>query len=171
MTSTKAEDADAKRSRRRSSTAIKESLRELSVQLSLLYHQISAHFDLRDIDFDCLDLVKRHGPISPSALVRRTGLHAATMTGVLDRLEKGGWIVRERNPVDRRSVVLRARRERNSELFSLYSGMNTSMDKLLTQYTVEELERIADFLRHTADAGRTATDDLAAQAEPHRPRT
>jgi DNA-binding MarR family transcriptional regulator len=85
------------------------------------------------------------------------------MTGVLDRLEKGGWIVRERNPVDRRAVVLRARRERDPKLFGLYSGMNTSMDKLLTQYTVEELERIADFLRHTADAGRTATDDLAAR--------
>lgn len=163
MTSTKADDADADRSRWRSSAAIKESLRELSVQLSLLNHQISAHFDLRDIDFDCLDLVKRHGPISPSALARRAGLHAATMTGVLDRLEKGGWIVRERNLVDRRAVVLQARRERHQQLFSLYSGMNTSMDKLLTRYTVEELERIADFLRHTADAGRTATIDLAVR--------
>jgi DNA-binding MarR family transcriptional regulator len=163
MTSTTAEDADAKRRRRRTSTAIKESLRELSVQLSLFNHQLSARVDLRDTDLDCLDLIKRHGPLSPSALARRAGLHAATMTGILDRLEKGGWIARERDPVDRRAVVLRALRERNPELFRLYSGMNTSMDKLLTGYTVDELETIADFLSRTAEAGQVATDNLAAR--------
>jgi DNA-binding MarR family transcriptional regulator len=160
---TTTEDADAKRRRRRSSTAIKESLRELSVQLSLFNHRISAHFDMRDTDLDCLDLIKRHGPLSPSALARRAGLHAATMTGILDRLERGGWIVRERDPVDRRAVVLRATRERNPELFRLYSGMNTSMDKLLSDYTVDELEVLADFLRRTSDVGRMATEDLAAR--------
>jgi DNA-binding MarR family transcriptional regulator len=154
-------DADAKRRRRRTGAAIKESLRELSVQLSLLNHLISAHFDLRDTDFDCLDVIKRHGPLSPSALARRVGLRAATMTGVLDRLERGGWIERERDPLDRRAVVLRARRERNPELFRLYTGMNTSMDELMTDYTVDQLETIADFLRRTAEAGKSATDDLA----------
>jgi DNA-binding MarR family transcriptional regulator len=161
--STTAEDADAKRLRRRSSTAIKDSLRELSVQLSLFNHQISAHFDLRDTDLDCLDVIKRHGPLSPTALARRAGLHAATMTGILDRLERGGWIVRERDPVDRRAVVLRARRERNPELFRLYSGMNTSMDKLLTDYTVDELQVLADFLERTVAAGHIATEELSAQ--------
>lgn len=157
------EDADARRRRRRTGTAIKESLRELSVQLSLFNHRISAHFDLRDTDFDCLDIIKRHGPLSPSALARRVGLRAATMTGVLDRLERGGWIERERDPVDRRAVVLRARRERNPELFRLYAGMNTSMDELMTDYTVDQLEAIADFLRRTAGAGKFATDNLTAR--------
>jgi DNA-binding MarR family transcriptional regulator len=161
--STTAEDAEAKRRRRRSSTAIKESLRELSVQLSLFNHQISTHFDIRHTDLDCLDLIKRHGPIGPSALARRAGLHAATMTGILDRLERGGWIVRERDPVDRRAVVLRATRERNPELFRLYAGMNTSMDRLLAEYSVQELDVLVDFLRRTLDAGRVATDELSAQ--------
>lgn len=162
-TSGAAEDLDTKRQRRQTSAAIKESLRELSVQLSLLNHRISAHFDLRDTDFDCLDVIKRHGPLSPSALARRVGVHAATMTGVLDRLERGGWIARDRDPVDRRAVVLRARRERNPELFRLYAGMNTSMDDLMTDYTVDELMAIADFLRRTAKAGQDATDDLSTQ--------
>ncbi|GIF64279.1 MarR family transcriptional regulator [Asanoa ishikariensis] len=157
-----AEDAETKRQRRRTSTAIKESLRELSVQLSLFNHQLSSHVDLRDSDLDCLDVIQRHGPLSPTALVRRTGLHAATMTGILDRLEKGGWIARDRDSVDRRAVVLRALRERNPEMFRLYSGMNTSMDKLLTGYTVDELETIADFVRRTTEAGKSATDDLTA---------
>lgn len=157
------EGGDTRRQRRRTSTAIKESLRELSVQLSLFNHQLSAHVDLRDSDLDCLDVVQRHGPLSPTTLARRTGLHAATMTGILDRLEKGGWIVRDRDPVDRRAVVLRSLRERNPEMFRLYSGMNTSMDKLLAGYTADELETIVDFLRRTTEAGKQATDDLAAK--------
>src|SRR5881394_1889823 len=102
--------------RRRSTVAVKESLRELRNQLSLLNHQVSAHLALKDVDLDCLELIARHGPLSPSALARRAGLHPATMTGILDRLQKGGWITRERDPSDRRAVVVRVSRERYAQL-------------------------------------------------------
>jgi DNA-binding MarR family transcriptional regulator len=161
MTSTTSQDADARRRRRRLTTAIKESLRELSIQLSLLNHRVGAHLDLRDVDLDCLDLINRHGPLSPSALARRAGLHPATMTGILDRLERAGWIARDRDPSDRRAVLIRARRERNAELLRLYSGMNASMDQVCAGYSEDQLELLADFLRRTADAGHSATEDLA----------
>jgi hypothetical protein len=45
----------------------------------------------------------------------------------------------------------------------LYAGMNRSMNKLLAGYSDSELELIADFLRHTVDAGRNATDKLAGE--------
>jgi DNA-binding MarR family transcriptional regulator len=153
--------ADAERRRKQLKFAIKQSMRELSVQLSVLNHQVAAHLDLTDIDLDCLDLVSRHGPLSPSALARRTGLHPATMTGILDRLEQRGWIARDRDPSDRRAVVVRARRDRNAEILRLYSGMNTAMDRICAGYGEPELELLADFLRRTADAGRNATDELS----------
>jgi DNA-binding MarR family transcriptional regulator len=156
--------ADAERNRKllKLKFAIKQSMRELSVQLSVLNHHVAAHLDLTDIDLDCLDLINRHGPLSPSALARRTGLHPATMTGILDRLEQRGRIARERDPSDRRAVVVRAKRARNGEIMRLYSGMNTAMDKICAGYGQPELELLADFLRRTADAGRNATDELAA---------
>jgi DNA-binding MarR family transcriptional regulator len=140
---------------------VKESMRELSVQLSLLNHQVGAHIELKDADFDCLDLVNRHGPLNPSALARRAGLHPATMTGILDRLERGGWVVRGRNPSDRRAVVVRALRDRTGEVFRLYSGMNASMDDICAGYGDAELELLADFLTRTTRAGRQAADELA----------
>src|SRR3954467_9526835 len=148
--------------RRRSTVVVKESLRELRNQLSLLNHQVSAHLGLKDVDLDCLELIARHGPLSPSALARRAGLHPATMTGILDRLQRGGWIVRERDPdsADRRAVTVRALHERNAELFRLYSGMNASLDEICVGYTDTELELLADFLSRTTVAGRDATDEL-----------
>jgi len=154
-------DSDAQRGRRRLTASIKQSLRALSIQLSLLNHQVGAHLGLNDVDLDCLDLIARHGPLSPSALAQRAGLHPATVTGVLDRLERGGWVARGRDPSDRRAVLVRAVRNRNPELMRLYAGMSSSMNEICAGYADAELEVLADFLRRTADAGRSATDKLA----------
>jgi DNA-binding MarR family transcriptional regulator len=162
MSSVSSEGTGPARSRRRLGIAIKESLRELSIQLSLLNHHVGARAGLKDIDLDCLDLINRYGPLSPSALAQRAGLHPATMTGILDRLERGGWVARDRSSSDRRAVLIRARRDRNSELLHLYSGMNASMDQICAEYGDAELQLLADFLRRTANAGRTATDELAS---------
>lgn len=149
------------RRRRRSNAEIKKSLREVRLQLSLLNYRVGARLDIKDVDLDCLDLLARHGPLSPSALARRGGLHPATMTGILDRLERGGWVARDRDPSDRRAVIVRALRERNAELMRLYSGMNASMDEICAGYGDTELELLADFLRRTANAGGRATEELA----------
>jgi DNA-binding MarR family transcriptional regulator len=97
-----------------------------------------------------------------AAMARHAGLHPATITGILDRLERGGWVAHERDPSDRRAVVVRALRDRNAELFRLYSGMNTAMDQLCASYGDDELQLLADFLHRTTNAGRTATDQLAS---------
>ena len=96
---------------------------ELRVQLALLNHQVGPHLEIHDVDLDCLDIISRHGPLSPSALAPPASLHPATMTGILDRLEKGGWIIRERDPEDRRAVAVRALPDRGAELFGLFAGM------------------------------------------------
>lgn len=160
MSSVSSSDADAPRRKRRLTNDIKESLRELSVQLSLLNHQVSGKLDLRDADLECLDLITRHGPLTPSALAKRAGMHPATMTGVLDRLERGGWISRDRDPNDRRAVLIQARKDRAADVFALYSGMNSSMDDIVSGYTEAELQVLADFLTRTTSAGQEATKDL-----------
>jgi DNA-binding MarR family transcriptional regulator len=154
-------DVEAARRRRRLAAAIGKSLRELAIQLSLLNHQIGGRLELQDVDIDCLDLIDRRGPLSPSALAREAGLHPATITGILDRLERGGWVVRERDPSDRRAVLVRVKRDRYPDLMRLYAGMNRSMNEIYAGYDERELEVIADFLERTATAGRSATDALS----------
>lgn len=157
------EEATPARLRRSMNRAIKESLRDLGAQLSLLNHSVGTRLDLKATDLECLDLITRYGPLSPSALARRARLHPATMTGILDRLERGGWIDRSRDSSDRRGVVVAAARGRGAEILRLYlvdSGMNTAMDQICSDYEDKELELLAGFLRRTADASRTAAQTL-----------
>jgi DNA-binding MarR family transcriptional regulator len=158
---TSASDSDSPRRRRRTTTEIKQALREVGSQLALLNRQVGARVELRDVDLDCLDLVSRHGPLGPGALARQAGLHPATVTGILDRLERDGWVARERDPSDRRAVQVRALPDRSAELFGHYAGMNGLLDRICAGYTPAQLEVLADFLRRTAEAGRSATDELA----------
>jgi DNA-binding MarR family transcriptional regulator len=148
------------RPRRRLVNTVKDAVRGLRTELALLNRRISGRLELKDGDLDILELVTRLGPLGPSALARHAGLHPATMTGVLDRLEKGGWLTRERAPQDRRSVTLHLRRERIGEVFALYSGMNQALDEICATYTDEELRVIADFLTRTTTAGKTQTTTL-----------
>lgn len=105
-------------------------------QLSLLNRQVGSRVRLKDVDLDRLELIARHGGITPSSLARRTGLHPATVTGVVDRLETGGWVARERDSAsaDRRAVTVRALRDRNAELARLYSGMSVALDEICADY-------------------------------------
>lgn len=151
---------DAKE-RRRLAAGLKRRFREVNNQIALLSHHVSARVELRDIDLDCLDYLAQHGPTSPSALARRAGVHPATMTGVIDRLERGGFIARERDENDRRAVVVSARQDAIGEVFRHYEGMNEHMDAVCDNYSPSELELITGFLEKTADAGRRAVEEFS----------
>ncbi len=141
---------------------IRNALRDLRVQLALLNHQVGYRLSLKDAELDCLDVLAKDGALSPSALARRAGIHPATMTGILDRLERGGWIVRDRDQADRRSVTIRIVKERTAAVYRLYRGMNGAVDTICADYTDGELDLIAGFLHRCADAGQTSTEKLTA---------
>ncbi|XVU22254.1 MarR family winged helix-turn-helix transcriptional regulator [Actinoplanes sp. CA-054009] len=146
---------------RRLANGVRHQLRELGLQLTLLNHQVSARLELRDVDLDCLHLIVRNGPFTPGALAKAAGMPPATVTGVLDRLEKGGWIVRERDGADRRAIQVRIVPERGADVLRQFRGMITAVEEICGSYSPEQLEVIADFLRRTAEAGAGEAERLS----------
>jgi DNA-binding MarR family transcriptional regulator len=155
------EPLETSRDRRRQIAEAKLALRELRIELAALNHRVGSRAEIKDADFDCLDIITRHGPLSPTALAQRTGVPLATMTGILDRLERGGWILRDRVAGDRRSVQVRGVPGRLRDILALYGGMNGSLDEILGSYSGEQIEVVTDFLRRCTQAGKSATDQLA----------
>lgn len=142
--------------------ATKAAISALGVELSLLNHHLSARLGLRTVDLDCLNLIHRRGRLSVGELARHVGLAPATTTGIVDRLERAGWVVRERPDDNRRTVQVRALPDREPELFALLGGVDEHLDAALASYTDAELELVTDFLRRTAAAAQAATAGLSA---------
>ena len=155
-----AEQPSKDRSRRRRIVAATRGLRDLRIELAVLNHRVGARVELRDLDFDCLDVIARIGPLTPSASAGRVGVHAATMTGILNRLETGGWITRTSAPDDRRAVLVGSTPDRQRELYGLFDGMNNRLEEICDRYSDHELDTIVDFLQRTVAAGQASSDDL-----------
>jgi DNA-binding MarR family transcriptional regulator len=155
-----AEKLSKDRARRRRIVAATRGLRDLRIELAVLNHRVGTRVELRDLDLDCLDVIASSGPLTPSALAGRVGVHVATMTGILSRLETGGWITRTSVPDDRRAVLVGTTPDRQRELYGLFDGMNTRLEEICDRYSDDELDTIVDFLQHTVAAGQASSDDL-----------
>ena len=101
-------------------------------------------------------MISRDGPLSPRDVTAVTGIHPATLTGLLDRLERGGWLTRRPDPSDRRRVIVEAVTDRSGELNRHYAPMAKSLNSICSSYNDEELALIVAFLERAADAGTAA---------------
>jgi DNA-binding MarR family transcriptional regulator len=79
-------------------------------------------------------------------LARATGLTTASITGVIDRLEEAGFVVRERDVADRRRVLVRLVTERAiRDVASVFLPMVQAFQQMAERYTDEELRLIVEF--------------------------
>lgn len=150
------------KTRPQNAAAIRLHLRELGAELSQLNHRVSTRSGLKDGDLAVLDMLARGGALSPSALAKAVQIHPATMTGILDRLESGGWIRRERDAADRRAVLVHALPARGRDMLKLYSGMNSAIDEIARSYSASQLGVIADFLARVVAAGKSENETLSS---------
>jgi len=81
-------------------------MRRTGSTLQLLGQLAAERIGVNATDLNCLNLVALAGPMTAGELARQTGLTTASITGVLDRLEEGGFIRRERDRKDRRRVIV-----------------------------------------------------------------
>ena len=127
--------------------ALDREMRTISAQ-SVLFSQAAAdRLGLNPTDLECLDLLQLHGPLPAGRLAELTGLTTGAITGVVDRLERVGYVRRERDPHDRRKVIVQPVRARAAEAAPIFEPMGQAMAELFARYTDDELALILDFAR------------------------
>jgi DNA-binding MarR family transcriptional regulator len=107
------------------------------------------------------------GPLSPAALAEAAGVTRATMTGLVDTLERDGFVKREPDPDDRRmmAVVLTAKGQRL--LQKLLPGHFKAITQLMNPLTVAErktLVRLLGKVQQQAAALNPASEPAPATA-------
>src|SRR6516225_4979692 len=97
-------------------------------------------------DLNCLNILALGGHLTAGELARRTGLTTASITGVLDRLEESGFVRRERDPHDRRRVIVRLEAARGlRDVAPVFIPVIAAWRAVAAQYTDDELRLILRF--------------------------
>ncbi|MCD8804882.1 MarR family transcriptional regulator [Staphylococcus warneri] len=125
------------------------SFRDLGRRVVLYQHKIAEQLDVYNHDWTTIDMLSETGPITAGELGRRVGLTTGSVTALVDRLERAGYVKRERHPKDRRSIVIVPQYEDKSEVQHVYETLNQHMTELTNQYTAEQMETIQSFLKAT----------------------
>jgi DNA-binding MarR family transcriptional regulator len=135
---------------------------------TVMFHTaVAARQGLSASEEKALDLLERSGPLTAGELARRSGLAPASVTGLINRLERKGFARRVPNPGDGRSVLVEVDRERvYATVAPLFADWVGSLYELYAGYTDEQLEVILHFLTEAARRQQEATARLTADQSP-----
>lgn len=128
--------------------------RELSNAIVFFHEAIAAHLGMSAGEWKCYGLLKQHGPITASRLADLSGFTTGAITGIADRLERAGYVRREPNPGDRRSVILHPLQVKKIEaqIVPIFVSLENAMNAISQHYSERELAAIADYFRRTTQA-------------------
>jgi DNA-binding MarR family transcriptional regulator len=143
-------------------------IQKFAARLVIFHSAVAARLGLNVTDVQSLRLLG-DGSMSAGALAEEVGLTGAAVTALIDRLEKTGYVMRERGSDDRRKITVHANRKKLQEIDALYEAQGAKMNNLLAQYSAKEFQIIADFLEQTthvlAEEAQRLKDSVAAKAD------
>ena len=126
-------------------TSLVVEIRKFIANAIFFNQKVAERFNLNLTDTQCLNLLDLSGPATPGQLAEYTGLTTGGITVVLDRLEKAGFIQREPNPDDRRSLIVKPVPAGLARIHALYGEINKGMGELMSNYSEKELGLIQSF--------------------------
>lgn len=124
-------------------------------------HAVAQRLGLASSDLQFLSLLGLHGPLAPGRFAELTGLTTGTVTGVIDRLERSGFVRRERDASDRRKVRVTPVPEAMATLTEHYRAHGEHLEAVVRRRDPAQLRVIAEFL---AELNAVSADPMVA---PH----
>jgi DNA-binding MarR family transcriptional regulator len=128
--------------------------RRFSSAVVLFHSAIAERFGLNATDWKCGDVLSRLGPLNPTRLAELVGMSTAAVTQVIDRLERAGFARRERDPHDRRKVMVypSITPEMAQAMGEIFGEISQTMNTLLARYSPEQRAAMEDFVRQATVA-------------------
>lgn len=137
-----------------------DKFREMSTETIMFHQAVADELGLYITDHKCLDHIYRFGAMPAGRLAELTSLTTGAVTGMIDRLEKAGYVRRTNDPKDRRRTIIEPTRnkklERKIEL--IFTPLHERMHKFLSSYSDSELAFLLDateeFIEQTRDESK-----------------
>ena len=140
-------------------------MRRASAHGTMFAQAVASRAGISSSDMDCLDFLNLEGRMTAGRLAELTGLTTGAITGVVDRLEKAGFVRRERDESDRRKVFVAPVPGRMAEIERLYRFMKQAMQKQAARYTDDELKLLVRYATDSSQSILEATTQLKALME------
>lgn len=157
--------------------AIVDALRRYGTDAAKVAHVFAAQHALQDSDLHALvAIMSAEGggsPLTPRDLRGHLGLSSAGTSYVIDRLSQAGHVERARDhPTDNRVVHLRYTAQGQAMGVRFFGPLGEHTERIMDQFTHDELRTVARFLDATAAATRDHLDHLQApsNSRPRRPK-
>jgi len=126
--------------------AFATAMRRTGSLMQLVGQAAADRIGINNTDLNCLNILSFSGHMTAGELAKATGLTTASITGVIDRLEEAGFVRRERDPHDRRRVVVRLSLDKAvSDVASVFAPMLRDWREMARRYSDDELRLIVDF--------------------------
>ncbi|RIX50042.1 MarR family transcriptional regulator [Paenibacillus nanensis] len=140
-------------------------LRQNSARAVMLHQLISEKLGLNATDHKCLDFLNRTGPVTAGQLAQLTGLTTGAVTNVIDRLEQAGYVTRDKDPNDRRRVVVKPAEGRSAQISPLFQSVMQSTLQILSRYDEQQTALILEFIRACNEMTLAEMEKLKSQAD------
>lgn len=145
-------------------SSLGQSLRGYQTALDEFDEAICELLGVNRTDLRCLDLLSLDQPMSAGELARASGLTSGAITFVLDRLERGGFVVRRRDPDDRRRVLIEFVPEASERVFALHRPLVMDFRAAVDLFQPLELAAIERFLNLGQEAYARHARELRTRA-------
>jgi DNA-binding MarR family transcriptional regulator len=134
--------------------------REYSTAAVLFHNAVARRFGLSVSDLKTLDILQRRGALTAGEIAVHTSLATASVTSLIDRLQKKALVRRVRDPEDRRRVVVKLTPKLEETIAPLFKSLNRRMLTRFKGYSDGDVALIRDFLTETADEMRSEAGRL-----------
>ena len=151
-------------------TRVDNDMRKMAAQTVVTSQIVAGHFGLHTTDLRVLDIIYMRGQVTAGDLAKATGLTSGSVTALIDRLTRAGYVERQADPTDRRKVWVRSRNDAIEPIKKVFTPSQIRMFELWSKFKAADLDVIADFLERTTSLAAECAEDLQRHAKPTGPR-